>query len=62
MCGGNELTDAVMGDEGPGDCEDEGTHNGGERLGLSVSIGVLGVGGLGGILECGPDQERTEEV
>ena len=56
MGGGNELADAVMGDEGPGDSKDKGPDNGGEGFGLPVSVGVIRVGGLGGVLEGSPDQ------
>lgn len=60
MSSGDELTDAVVGDKGSSHRKDEGTHDGGEGLGLPMAVGVLGVGGLGGILERPPNQERTE--
>lgn len=60
--GGDELGDAVVGNEGPGGRQNEGPDDGGEGLGLSVAVGVLGVGWLGSVLEGSPDQERAEEV
>ncbi len=62
VCGGDKLADAVMGNESAGHREDEGTHDGGKGLGLSVTVRVLRISGLGRILEGTPDQERAEEV
>ena len=60
--GGDELGDTVVGDEGAGHREDEGSDDGGEGLGFPVAVGVLGVSGLGGVFEGTPDQKRAEEI
>ena len=60
--GGDELGNAVVGDEGTRDRQDESPDDGGKGFGFPVAVGVVGVGGFGGILEGPPDEQGAEEI
>ncbi len=60
--GGDELGNAVVGDEGTRDRQDESPDDGCKGFGFPVAVGVVGVGGFGGILEGPPDEQGAEEI
>jgi hypothetical protein len=57
-----DLADRLDGDARGGHEEHGGHERGGERLGLAVAVGVVGVGRRGGDGEAAPDDQRGDDV
>jgi hypothetical protein len=59
---GHKLNNARMGNKGTRCGQNECPDQGGKRLCLTMTIGMIRIRWLGSVLESTPDQERAKEI